>query len=310
MNNYFKYLPVSDDDVNWGLYVLNAGYNRIEKSANYPPAGHPSDHYFDWDKGRILDEYQIIYISQGSGSFESKHCKLTTVQEGSIILLFPGEWHRFKPLKESGWDEYWVGFKGNIIGNIVQQHFISPNQCVLQLGLNDQLIHLFETILEKTKTEQPGYQALASGMILHLLGTVYAKTKQEEMEQEDISEVLINKARILLREYVHKNIAVEQVAEELQVSYSWFRKAFKTFTGIAPHQYVLQLKIEKAKTLLADTTKPIKAIASELGFESSFYFSRIFKNKTGQAPDAYRKMIRIANQTKTYEGHKSAPCAH
>lgn len=300
MNNYFKYLPVSDDDINWGLYILNAGYNRIEKSADYPPAGHPSGHYFHWDKGRVLDEYQIIYISQGSGSFESTHCKLTTVQEGSIILLLPGEWHRFKPFKETGWDEYWVGFKGSIISNIVQQHFITADQSVLQTGLDDQLINLFSGILEKTKTEQPGYQAIASGMLLHLLGAVYAKTKQQEMEQEDISASLINKARIMLRDNVHKNMAIEGIAEELQVSYSWFRKAFKTFTGIAPHQYVLQLKIEKAKTLLADTTKPIKAIASALGFESSFYFSRIFKNKTTYSPEAYRKMIRTSRQAPPY----------
>jgi AraC-like DNA-binding protein len=290
MVNYFKYLPVSSHDVNWGLHVLNAGYNRIEKEAKYPPAGHPSDHYFNWDKGRILDEYQIIYISKGSGTFESKHFKQTRVQEGAIIFLFPGEWHRFKPLKETGWDEYWVGFKGDIISNIANKHFISPHQPVLQLGLNEQLIHLFSAILENTKTEHPGYQPLISGMIIHLLGAIYAKTKQQELEQEDISAVLISKARILLREYVHKNIAVESVAEELQVSYSWFRKAFKTFTGIAPHQYVLQLKIEKAKALLADTTKPVKEIAFELGFESSFYFSRIFKSKTTHAPDTYRKL--------------------
>lgn len=291
MTSYFKYLPVSENDVNWGLHVLNAGYNRIERAANYPPPGHPSDHNFDWEKGRILDEYQIIYIAQGSGSFESKHCKPTIVQEGTIMILFPGEWHRFKPNKESGWDEYWVGFKGPIISNIVQQHFISAKHCVLQTGLSDQLIQLFSAILEKTKTEQPGYQPLISGMILHLLGEVYARAKQQELEGEDISAALINKSRVLLREYVHKNIAVEKIAEELQVSYSWFRKAFKSYTGLAPHQYLLQLKIETARALLTDTSKPIKEIAFELGFESSFYFSRIFKRKTTFSPDVYRKLV-------------------
>lgn len=292
MSNYFKYLPVSDHDINWGLHVLNAGYNRISKAANYPPAGHPSGHYFNWDKGRILDEYQLIYISKGTGIFESAHGKQLHIKEGTVILLFPGEWHRFKPDPETGWDEYWVGFKGNIISNIAKKNFISPYLPVLQVGLSDQLIDLFSVILEKTKTEQPGYQPLISGMILHLLGEVYAKTKLQALEKEDISETLINKARVLLRESVHTNIAIEKLAEELHVSYSWFRKAFKTFTGIAPHQYLLQLKIEKAKTLLSDSTKPIKEIAFELGFESSFYFSRIFKNKTNYAPDTYRKLIR------------------
>lgn len=289
MTNYFKYLPVSDEDINWGLHVLNAGYSRIERSAHYPSPGHPSGHNFSWDKGRILDEFQIIYIFKGAGIFESKSCKQVRIEEGTIILLFPKEWHRFKPDPDTGWDEFWIGFKGIIVKNILQKNFFSYNRPVLQIGIHEDIIHLFANILEKTRSEQPGYQPLIAGMILHLLGEIYAKTKQEELKKEDISEALINKARILLRTYIHQNITIEKVAEELQVSYSWFRKAFKTFTGIAPHQYLLQLKIERAKTLLTDTTKPVKEIAFELGFESAFYFSKIFKVKTNNSPNAYRK---------------------
>ncbi|MNX97180.1 HTH-type transcriptional activator RhaR [compost metagenome] len=291
MNNYFKYLPVSDEDISWGLYVLNAGYNRIGPSENYPAPGHPSDHYFNWDKGRILEEYQLIYITKGEGVFESNSCKQRKVQEGTVILLFPREWHRFKPDKHTGWDEFWVGFNGDIIRNILTNKFISPSNSILSIGIHEQLIGLFADIIEKTRTEQPGYQALVAGMVLHLLGDVYTRTKQENIKQEDISETLINKARALLRAHVTENITLEKIAEELQVSYSWFRKAFKSFTGIAPHQYLLQLKIARAKELLADTAKPIKEIAIELGFDSSFYFSKLFKRKTKDTPAAYRKRV-------------------
>lgn len=291
MNNYFKYLPVSDEDISWGLYVLNAGYNRISKLENYPTPGHPSDHYFNWDKGRILEEYQLIYITGGEGIFESKSCKQISIKEGTVILLFPQEWHRFKPHKDTGWDEFWIGFNGDIVSNIVRNKFISPNHCVLTIGIHEHIISLFTEIVEKTRTEQPGYQALVAGMVLHLLGEIYTRTRQEDLKQQDISEALINKSRALLRSYINENVTIESIAEELQVSYSWFRKAFKTYTGIAPHQYLLQLKIERAKILLTDTTKPLKEIAFELGFESSFYFSKLFKLKTKNSPDAYRKQL-------------------
>ena len=84
---------------------------------------------------------------------------------------------------------------------------------------------------------------------------------------------------------------MEKIAEELNVSYAWFRKAFKTYTGIAPNQYLLQLKIEKAKMLLLDDTKTIKEIAFGLNFESAFYFSKLFKEKIGISPELYRKNI-------------------
>ncbi|HTF28027.1 MAG TPA: helix-turn-helix transcriptional regulator, partial [Flavitalea sp.] len=68
-------------------------------------------------------------------------------------------------------------------------------------------------------------------------------------------------------------------------------KAFKNYTGIAPHKYLLQLRIEKAKMLLSGHAISIKEIALRLNFESAFYFSRLFKEKTGVSPELYRKNI-------------------
>lgn len=291
MNNYFKYLPLSDDDAKWGLHILNAGYNRINPGTPYPASGHPSDHQFDWDKGRILEEYQLIYITRGKGVFESRNCRQTRVHEGMVILLFPREWHRFKPDEHTGWDEFWVGFNGDIIRNIVRNDFVSPDQSVLAIGIHEQLIALFTGIIEKTKAEQPGYQPLVAGMVLHLLGDIYHRKRQEHLSRQNISEALVNKAMALLRGQVNKNVNMDAIAAELQVSYSWLRKAFKAFTGIAPHQYLLQLKIEHARNLLAGTRKPVKEIAFELGFESAFYFSRLFKLKTNSSPENYRKRM-------------------
>ena len=291
MTNYFKYLPVSAEDESWGLYVLNAGYNRINKQVAYPSAEHPAHHYFDWKKGRVLDEYQVIYISRGEGIFESANCKQTIVKEGTVLFLFPGEWHRFKPNAATGWDEYWAGFKGATIENLIQQHFFEPQNAVLNIGVNEHIIQLLTEIIEKTKEEKTGYQPLVSGIVLHLLGQIHSLTKQRSFEPEDITESIINKARIIFRTNIDKDIAMEKIAEELNVSYAWFRKAFKTYTGIAPNQYLLQLKVEKAKMLLTDHSKSIKTIAFSLNFESAFYFSKLFKEKTGASPKQYRKNL-------------------
>ena len=107
--------------------------------------------------------------------------------------------------------------------------------------------------------------------------------------KRDSIETIVNKARILLRENVDANICVEKIAEELNVSYSWFRKVFKAYTGLAPGQYLIQLKIEKAKVLLSDASRSIKQVAFDLQFESCFYFSRLFKEKTGITPENFRR---------------------
>ncbi|PGH38989.1 MAG: hypothetical protein CRN43_11805 [Candidatus Nephrothrix sp. EaCA] len=95
----------------------------------------------------------------------------------------------------------------------------------------------------------------------------------------------------MFRSNISNPYSAEQAAEELNVGYSWFRKLFKNYTGVSPGKYYLQLKIEKAKELLSNSLVPVKEISIDLNFESNFYFSKIFKEKTGRTPTEYRKLM-------------------
>ena len=295
MTNYYKYLPVSQQDENWGLHVLNTGCTRINPDQEYPAQTHPGHHYFSWQKGRVLQEYQLVYITRGAGCFESTHCSVTTIQEGTIFLLFPGEWHRFKPDTKTGWDEYWVGFEGKIPENLLQKDFFPIEEPALRTGLHENILQLFKQIIEVTRHEKAGYQPLVSGAVLYLLGIIFSLVKQQSLPADDAVGAIMSKARMLLRSSDYKNVSIETVADELGVSYSWFRKTFKAYTGMAPGQYLLQLRIEQAKQLLTDLSKSVKQIASDLNFESAFYFSALFKRKIGLSPEQYRKKL---NQNK------------
>ncbi len=289
MLNYYRYLPLSDEDKEWGLSVLNAGCTSIKQHQSYPFKDHPSHHYFNWEKGRILDEFQVVYITAGQGVFESASMGETKIKEGSILLLFPGEWHRYKPDEVTGWDEYWVGFKGTIAETIFRQNFFSYKEAVLFIGLKEEMVALLSEIMEQTKREKPGYQPLVSGTVLHILGKIHAIRKQHEIQQENNGHEIINKAIVLLRTRMDEQIVMQNVALELQISYGWFRKMFKLYTGMAPQQYLIQLKIEKAKLLLNDLNKSVKEIAYELNFEYPLNFSKLFKEKVGLSPKQYRK---------------------
>lgn len=289
MINFYQYLPISDDDENWGLSVLNAGCTRIQPRQQYPYAHHPAHHYFNWESGRILNEYQLIYIAHGRGVFESSSMPVNKIYEGTIIILFPGEWHRFKPDADAGWDEYWVGFKGDVIDNIIKKNFFHPEQALLHVGFEEEIIILLTEIIEHTKGEKTGYQPLISGAVVHLLGYIHSLTKQKIFANENMVEITVNKARVLLRTKIDEDVTMQEIADELQVSYAWFRKMFKRYTGIAPQQYLIQLKIEKAKMLLSFPSKSVKEVAYELNFESYYYFSKLFKEKVGLSPDQYKK---------------------
>lgn len=269
--------------------MLNAGIGHIPLSSNYPSTDHPSTYYFNWKNGRILSEYQLIYITHGEGSFESRTGGIKKIKAGSIVMLFPDEWHRYKPNERTGWTEYWVGFKGPIADQLIRNNFFSLRKPIMHIGFQEEVIAFFNDIYERTKTEMTGYQPLISSEILHLLGFVYAIGKEKAFRRNNNDmEQLVSQARIVFRENTETTITAEQVADTLGISYSLFRKIFKQYTGIAPGQYLIQLKIEKAKRLLTLPDKLIKEVAYDLGFDSCFYFSKLFKEKTGFSPASYR----------------------
>ena len=99
----------------------------------------------------------------------------------------------------------------------------------------------------------------------------------------------INQAKVIMRENLHNNKFPEDIANDLGMSYSWFRKIFKEQTGMAPNQYQQQLKLVRAKELLSNSELSISEIAYQLGFDSVSHFSLFFKLKEGMTATDFKK---------------------
>jgi AraC-like DNA-binding protein len=95
-----------------------------------------------------------------------------------------------------------------------------------------------------------------------------------------------------MNENVFKNIDPEELAMRLNISYSWFRKVFKDYTGYAPAKYFQELKLRKAKQLLAGTSQSVKEISFMLDYKSTEHFFSLFKKRTGFTPLEYRTYAR------------------
>lgn len=288
MKPFYKYLSLSETEENWGFYVTTVGYSKISPKGIYPPPqGHPSTHAFTWNKGRILNGYYLVFITQGEGLFESAKTAPVEVKEGTCFFLFPNIWHRYKPDQRSGWEEFWVGFKGTYPDSIMEKGFFNPKAPFLDIGLNEHLLMLFCRLLEIVQNGTPGYHQIISGITLEILGLVYTTSFHKE-QSENPTQQLIAKAMFLLRESLDKPVDIEMLARNLPMGYSKFRTEFKKISGQSPHEYHLTLRLEKAKELLHSTSLNINEIAYQTGFDSEYYFSKFFKKKVGISPKFYR----------------------
>jgi AraC-like DNA-binding protein len=287
-DKFHKYLTISDEEHKWGLYITGAGHVSIGKNTEYPPRNHPSTHYFEWAKGRRLSAYQILYITSGSGYFESEVTKIRKINPGDILILFPGIWHRYQPDRNTGWNEYWVEFNGEIINHFRKESFLTAEHPVIPLGLNDEIVDDFMRIIRIVQGEKPGFQYSSSGIILHLLGLIYASGKFTS-HPEGLMEKRINEAKLMILENLNTKISQEAIAKNIGLGYSLYRKKFREFTGVSPSSYQMQMRVNISKHLLVSSDKSIKEIALNLGFETLDYFCRYFKQKTGLTPSEFRE---------------------
>ena len=109
-----------------------------------PTKGHADGYYFDVNKGRILSEYQMLYQPEGEGIFNSKHIKDAEIKAGDLFLLFPGEWHTYRPLPDTGWKSYWIGFKGKNMDDRVKAGFMSAEHPIYHVGYSGDIIKLYD----------------------------------------------------------------------------------------------------------------------------------------------------------------------
>ena len=286
--SYYRYLPeaLTEEALSIGLYVMDSGYTLIPSGSSYPPRSHDQEHDFDMNEGRTLFEYQLVYITRGQGTFESELSGPLSISAGMIFVLFPGVWHRYAPDSETGWDEYWIGFNGVMAKTLFLAPFLNPKTPVLSVGQQEEVLRLFIETSDALETERAGYPLLTAAWTLELIARL--RVIQQGAERDSDLDEMVRRARCRLREQVNGPVHIPDLAKELHVGYSLFRKVFTEYTGVAPAQYHLQLRIHKARELLAETSRPIHRIAEDLGFGSPYYFSRIFTAKTGQSPKAFR----------------------
>jgi len=283
-----KYLLANDRDAQWGLTISTVGYEEIAPGDSYPTRGHADGYYFDLEKGRELNEYQLLYITEGEGIFHSATVPEATLREGDLFLLFPGEWHSYHPLPKRGWKSFWIGFRGKNMDDRVTAGFLSPTHPIYHVGFSDAIVGLYRSAYDAAFTEAAYSQQLLAGIVNHLIGTMYMLERNIELNKNQVHVDMISRARLRIREALESPLTIQQVAEDMGVSYSNFRKLFKEYTGLSPATYQQDLRLQRAKELLSTTDLSIKEIAYRLNFESPDYFSAKFKIKTGRRPSELR----------------------
>lgn len=270
----FYYIPAARERT-WGLYVTGVG--RFVK----PPQHGSRQPLRERGKGRVLRNYALVYLTDGHGSFKGHDSGWRRVGAGDVLVLFPGIWHDYHPSAETGWTERWIEINGSLTNQWCMHDVLCVDSPVLHVGVHDEIVERFDRLLEIGRTSPPFANQIQSGVTMEILALIlkrHQSRNKHAMQAAPTIESALN--------YIGKNwaqeIDFEVLSKRLGVGYRQFRRLFQEATGLAPHQYLLNLRLNQAKRLLGSL--PVAEVAARVGFADPLYFSRLFKRKVGVAP--------------------------
>ncbi|SFB05954.1 Helix-turn-helix domain-containing protein [Cohnella sp. OV330] len=132
-----------------------------------------------------------------------------------------------------------------------------------------------------------GYEDL--GRLLEAFSREVAHPASEIRALDKGSERILDDIQAYMDAHFHTELSIQGIAASFGFNYSYLCSLFKKYKHRTPNEYIIEKRIEKAKQLLRTTDLSIKAVASFVGYEDPYYFSRIFKTVAGVTPSGYRK---------------------
>ncbi len=288
MKDYFRYFPSSPRSRIWGSELGAIGYTRLFPGRAYPPERHPDDHQFDWERGRILQSFQIVFISEGAGVLESgRPGAPLRVEGGAVFVLFPGVWHRYAPAPEIGWTEHWIECRGRAFDQALAEGLVSPARPLIAPSDPAEIAQLFARLHVLAGRPAGIVRDSAATLALHLLSRLCETAARSDGGKASVAERL-ERARGFLMEECAKPFDARAAAAAAGLGGSHFRQAFRRECGIGPRAFHAEARLRRAADLLANTELSAKEIAEMLGFSSAFHFSNAFKRGRGMAPTLWR----------------------
>ena len=239
----------------------------------------------------IRENYVLHYITEGKGYLEYKEQKIL-LQKGDFFLLIPGEVTYYFADTQTPWSYYWLGISG-----IKAQEYFNLSSiyetAYLRSPHTEALGNFIRTIVKDAERldESKASQLHVISQLFELMHQLNALSPKLDQETISPSQKLYREAKHLIDiGYNSQDISIQYIADKLGVHRSYLSSIFKDFHKISPKEYLLEVRMKRAKELLETTNQPIKIIAYSVGYLDPLHFSKAFRQYYDCSPSQYRTL--------------------
>ncbi len=219
------------------------------------------------------------------------------VVKGNIILTpagHPTEW-----TWQNAVDVLHLGLTDAFVAKVASEALeMNPNQVeiVAHFNVHDPMIEqVGRALLSELQSESTSgrlyTESLTNVLAVHLLKHHSAVSRLPEQTTSSLPHYKLRRALEYINANKYEDLTLTEIAESVGMSPYYFARQFKQSTGLAPHQYLSECRIEVAKALLSDTHESIAEIGLRLGFSNQSHFTAQFRKLTGTTPRAFRQSL-------------------
>ncbi|GAA4664150.1 helix-turn-helix domain-containing protein [Streptomyces youssoufiensis] len=230
---------------------------------------------------RVLDHHVAVVVSAGSGWFEGADGVRRPVTAPALLWLTPGVPHHYGASRDAGWDESFVDFTGPAVAAYTELGYIDPDRPVVALT---DTVTARAAIGRITRAAQPGNPLLeveTSAAVHELLVALRRARADTAGDTDPVLRALARDAFLPL--------SVAEHAARHGMTAAELRAVVRRAAGASPKDYLLGIRLGRAKELLVGTELSVAAVARRVGYDDPAYFNRLFTRRVGIAPGRFRE---------------------
>lgn len=243
------------------------------------------------------DFIEFSYVVSGSVTYKIED-KMYKIHEKTLLPFNPGVYHKESLSKGEQTTELHIGFRNIQIDGLPFDYILKQNSEVpLEFKQYKEDFHkCCLEIIEEQEACEVGKELILKSLIMKLIALFlkeinYVKNTKKVDRYDFPFYDKSNIVKIILDYFDNNymnNVSLDDMSRNMYLSSVYISKVFKEKTGESPINYLINLRLEKAKDLLISTESPIKSIAQAVGYSDAYYFSKLFKKYYGHSPYKYR----------------------
>lgn len=251
----------------------------------------PHAEYHFIKRGKGIDDNVMIYCTSGNGWIKCRD-EVFAIASGQVFVIPSDCPHSYGADSEKPWTIYWIHFRGKLSEMFMDSDAFCAHD--IQISTDSRISQRLSLFDELYNTLDYGYSEdnlkHATSTLIHFLSSIkFIEAFRHGSPSKYEGRNLVEEAKHFMNENIDHKVSLKQICNYLGCSESTCSAAFRKSTGMSPIEYMLHLRIQKACKMLLLSDQKINQIASSVGIDDQYYFSRLFRKFIGVSPSEYRK---------------------